>query len=224
MAARAGAHCARARFAPRERMSKPLGFVFSGTSPIVETRASWRQAKPLPFNKLGLDRGLHSHYKNFIQTKTMSEFVYQENICEGAIREERTRVAGELDTFLQTFLSASMQLGVAADRLPSDSPVKTRLDRILQIMDEGTKVGLKRIQIWLSQQPPKRKLESRLYLSVEVTAQEKKIIEAALRECLGRVFGPSGAAAKLGIARATLESKIRSLKIDKKRSKHHRGT
>ena len=91
-------------------------------------------------------------------------------------------------------------------------------------MDEGTNVGLKRIQSWLSQQQPKRKLESRLRLSGEMTAQEKEIIEAALREFLGRVFGPSGAAAKLGIARATLESKIRSLKIHKNRSRRHRGT
>ena len=41
------------------------------------------------------------------------------------------------------------------------------------------------------------------------------MIEAALKESGGRVFGPTGAAAKLGIARSTLESKIRSLKIDK---------
>ena len=110
------------------------------------------------------------------------ELMVQKSICGETIREERTRIAGELDTLLQTFLSASMQLGVAADSLPSDSPVKPRLDRILQIMDEGTKVGLNRIQRWLSQQPPKGRLESRLYLSGEVTAQEKKIIEAALRE------------------------------------------
>jgi DNA-binding NtrC family response regulator len=50
-----------------------------------------------------------------------------------------------------------------------------------------------------------------------VAAQENEIIEAALHECQGRVFGPSGAAAKLGIARSTLESKIRSLKINKNR-------
>ena len=43
------------------------------------------------------------------------------------------------------------------------------------------------------------------------------MIEAALRECGGRVYGPSGAAAKLGIPRTTLESKIRSLKINKNR-------
>jgi transcriptional regulator with PAS, ATPase and Fis domain len=50
-------------------------------------------------------------------------------------------------------------------------------------------------------------------------AQAKRVIEAALRESRGRVFGPSGAAAKLGIPRSTLESKIRSLKIDKNRFK-----
>jgi PAS domain S-box-containing protein len=70
---------------------------------------------------------------------------------------------------------------------------------------------------WLSQQPSNGKTESRLYLSEKVAAQEKEMIEAALRESRGQVFGPSGAAAKLGIARSTLESKIRSLKIDKNR-------
>jgi len=70
---------------------------------------------------------------------------------------------------------------------------------------------------WLSQQPPERKAESQLDLSEKVAAQEKGIIEAALRECRGRVSGPSGAAANLGIARSTLESKIRSLKINKNR-------
>ena len=72
---------------------------------------------------------------------------------------------------------------------------------------------------WLSQKPPERKAESELYLSEKVAAQEKEMVEAALRECQGRVFGPSGAAAKLGIARSTLESKIRSLKINKNRFK-----
>jgi transcriptional regulator with GAF, ATPase, and Fis domain len=68
---------------------------------------------------------------------------------------------------------------------------------------------------WVSQKLPERKAESQLYLSDQVAAQEKEIIEAALRECQGRVYGPSGAAVKLGIARSTLESKIRSLKINK---------
>jgi formate hydrogenlyase transcriptional activator len=49
--------------------------------------------------------------------------------------------------------------------------------------------------------------------------QEKKIIEAALAETRGRVSGPSGAATKLGVPSTTLESRIRSLKINKHRFK-----
>ena len=44
---------------------------------------------------------------------------------------------------------------------------------------------------------------------------EKALIEAALAESHGRVSGPGGAAAKLGIPRQTLESKIKALQIDK---------
>jgi DNA-binding NtrC family response regulator len=46
---------------------------------------------------------------------------------------------------------------------------------------------------------------------------EKELIEAALKESEGRVAGPRGAAAKLGIPRQTLEWKIRTLDIDKLR-------
>jgi PAS domain S-box-containing protein len=45
--------------------------------------------------------------------------------------------------------------------------------------------------------------------------QEREIIETALAECNGRVAGPKGAAAKLGIPRSTLDSKIAQLKIKK---------
>ena len=55
---------------------------------------------------------------------------------------ERTRIAQELhDTLLQGFMSASMQLHVADDRLSEDSPAKPLLGRVLQLMgrviDEG---------------------------------------------------------------------------------------
>jgi len=61
--------------------------------------------------------------------------------------EERTRIARELhDTLLQTFLSASMQLSVALDGVPPDSLVKPRLDRILQIMNQGIEEGRSTIQ------------------------------------------------------------------------------
>ena len=49
---------------------------------------------------------------------------------------------------------------------------------------------------------------------------EKAMIEAALTESQGRVAGPRGAAAKLGIPRQTLEWKIRNLNIDKLGYRH----
>jgi transcriptional regulator with GAF, ATPase, and Fis domain len=68
---------------------------------------------------------------------------------------------------------------------------------------------------WLAQQPLAIEPKVPLDLSQKLAAQEKEMIEAALRESAGRVFGPSGAATKLGMPRSTLESKIRSLKISK---------
>jgi len=59
--------------------------------------------------------------------------------------------------------------------------------------------------------------ESRLALSSSLAAHEKAIIEEALRASSGQVFGPSGAAARLGMPRSTLESKIRALGINKNR-------
>jgi formate hydrogenlyase transcriptional activator len=49
--------------------------------------------------------------------------------------------------------------------------------------------------------------------------QEKDAIEAVLMESKGRVAGPFGAAWRLGIPSSTLESKIKVLKIDKRRFK-----
>src|SRR5262249_5952125 len=44
---------------------------------------------------------------------------------------------------------------------------------------------------------------------------EREIIESALAESRGRVAGPSGAAAKLGIPPSTLDHRIKALKIQK---------
>ncbi|HKA54844.1 MAG TPA: sigma-54 dependent transcriptional regulator, partial [Candidatus Binatia bacterium] len=60
---------------------------------------------------------------------------------------------------------------------------------------------------------------ARQVLAERVATHEKEMIEAALAATRGRVSGPLGAAAKLGIAPSTLESKIRSLKINKHRFK-----
>src|ERR1700676_3445129 len=61
--------------------------------------------------------------------------------------------------------------------------------------------------------------KSQFELSEKLSAQEKQMIEAALRESGGQVSRPSGAAAKLGIHRSTLESEMGSLGINKYRFK-----
>ena len=55
---------------------------------------------------------------------------------------ERTRIAQELhDTLLQGVLSASMQLDVAEDQVPENSPAKPLLRRVLQLMGQVTEEG-----------------------------------------------------------------------------------
>jgi formate hydrogenlyase transcriptional activator len=53
----------------------------------------------------------------------------------------------------------------------------------------------------------------------EFASREREAIEAALAETEGRISGFGGAAARLGIPRQTLDSKIASLGIDKRRFK-----
>jgi transcriptional regulator with GAF, ATPase, and Fis domain len=74
-------------------------------------------------------------------------------------------------------------------------------------------------ETWLPQQPVASESKSQSGFSQKLASQEKEMIESALRESEGRVFGPSGAAAKLGMPRSTVESKIRSLRINKNRFK-----
>jgi PAS domain S-box-containing protein len=70
-------------------------------------------------------------------------------------------------------------------------------------------------QNWLPQRPAPTPESRGIELPHRLLAQEKSIIEAALKDARGRISGPTGAAVKLGIPRSTLESKIRSLKINK---------
>ena len=67
-------------------------------------------------------------------------------------------------------------------------------------------------EVWL--QP---EAEPWVGLQPSLTNQERELIEAALAETRGRVSGPDGAASRLGVPRTTLESKIKSLSIDKDR-------
>jgi ligand-binding sensor domain-containing protein/signal transduction histidine kinase len=72
----------------------------------------------------------------------LHRFARQLNVRFEERLAERTRIAQELhDTLLQGFLSASMQLDVAVDRLPADSPAKPPLTRVLQLMAQVIEEG-----------------------------------------------------------------------------------
>jgi transcriptional regulator with GAF, ATPase, and Fis domain len=70
-------------------------------------------------------------------------------------------------------------------------------------------------QSWLAQRPLEAGVSTRRLVK-KISSDPKELIELALSEARGRVSGPLGAAVKLGIPASTLESKIRSLKINKR--------
>jgi formate hydrogenlyase transcriptional activator len=70
---------------------------------------------------------------------------------------------------------------------------------------------------WLKPTAPAAKAS--VELAADIAEREKAIIENALRSSKGLISGPNGAAAKLGLPRQTLESKIRKLRINRYRYK-----
>jgi DNA-binding NtrC family response regulator len=74
---------------------------------------------------------------------------------------------------------------------------------------------------WLAPASSSRTSPNQTTLTIPLVAdlaeRERARIENALREAEGLISGPTGAAAKLGIPRQTLESKIRKLGINRRR-------
>jgi formate hydrogenlyase transcriptional activator len=73
-------------------------------------------------------------------------------------------------------------------------------------------------EAWLTRVAPKSPATS-VPLVANLVEREREMVETALGEAKGVVGGPTGAAAKLGIPRQTLESKIRKLGISPHRFK-----
>jgi formate hydrogenlyase transcriptional activator len=69
-------------------------------------------------------------------------------------------------------------------------------------------------ETWLKRESPQHSGPTVPFVSTLV-GHQKEMIEAALAQCHGRIAGPIGAAAKLGIPRQTLESKIAKLGINR---------
>lgn len=73
-------------------------------------------------------------------------------------------------------------------------------------------------ETWLRRESSRLSVPSSPLLAT-LADREREMIEAALAESKGRISGPFGAAAKLGVPRQTLDSKIANLQISKLRFK-----
>jgi formate hydrogenlyase transcriptional activator len=69
-------------------------------------------------------------------------------------------------------------------------------------------------ETWLNRKSPTLSGSTVRFAEARVE-REREMIESALAQAHGRVGGPSGAAAKLGMPRQTLESKIKNMRINK---------
>jgi formate hydrogenlyase transcriptional activator len=78
-------------------------------------------------------------------------------------------------------------------------------------------------EAWLKREPS-RLSEPAGPLAATLANREREVIEAALAQSKGRISGPSGAAARLGVPRQTLDSKIANLRISKIRFKAQSGS
>src|SRR5271163_471622 len=89
------------------------------------------------------------------------------------------------------------------------------IERAVILSEDGT---LAVDETWLKREPAQNPVRPRT-LDGALLRQEKEMIEAALAESQGRISGPAGAAAKLGLPARTLDSKIKRLRINKYRFK-----
>jgi formate hydrogenlyase transcriptional activator len=85
------------------------------------------------------------------------------------------------------------------------------IERSVVIYQQGN-LSVKKSWLWHDTSPSGRTMQLPFRTS---ETEDRELINAALAEAKGRVSGPSGAAVKLGIPPSTLESKIRSMNINK---------
>jgi signal transduction histidine kinase len=89
---------------------------------------------------------------------------------------ERTRIARELhDTLLQGFISASMQLHVAAEQVPPESQARPKLNRVLQLMAQVIEEGRNAVRGFRSVEGDPGDLEQSLAKLEEEFAVEKQL-------------------------------------------------
>jgi ligand-binding sensor domain-containing protein/signal transduction histidine kinase len=133
---------------------------------------------------------------------------------------ERTRIAQDLhDTLLQGFLSTSMQLYVAADQLPADSPAKPQLNRVLQLMrqviDEGRNAvsGLRSSDM-NSQDLAQAFSRTRQELAIEDQVKFRVIVEGQIRPLHPIIRDEVYRIGREALVNAFRHSKARSIEVE----------
>ena len=137
-------------------------------------------------------------------------------------REKRTRIAYSRldllpisnDSWIKGNVGCAFTEGRHLDRYDVEPGNVRELQNVIErvvILSEGETLATE--EGWLKRElrgNPKRSGT----LHGSLLKQEKEMIEAALTASQGRISGPSGAAAKLGLPSRTLDSKIKRLKIN----------
>ncbi len=114
------------------------------------------------------------------------------------------RYAKKAGKSIRTIKKHTLELFQAYDWPGNVRELQNVIERAVILCDSGT---FSIDESWLKAKPAAQ--------GPTLAASEKSLIEAALAASRGRISGLSGAAAKLGIPRQTLESKIKALRIDK---------
>ena len=104
------------------------------------------------------------------------------NLLQEGRRKERLRIARELhDTLLQGFLSASMQLCLAENWVPADSPAKPILQRALALMRKGIDEGRAALRGLRAPALPDGSLEKALYdVQTDLAPSERARLRIAI--------------------------------------------
>ena len=121
------------------------------------------------------------------------------------------RYASKAGKKIKNFHRGTLQLLQAYNWPGNIRELQNVIERAVILCDGET---LSVDESWMQVESP-RSNESGSGLARLGADQERKLIESALAQSRGRIAGPSGAAAKLGIPRSTLETKIRRLGIAK---------
>ena len=147
-----------------------------------------------------------------IRLPALRERIGDISILVGYLIERYAQKAGKK---IRTIDKKTMELFHAYDWPGNIRELQNVVERAV-ILSEGETFFVD--ETWLTRATPKSAAPS-LLLTTDLAEREKAMIEHALRETEGLVAGPTGAAAKLGLPRQTLESKIRKLGINRHRFK-----